>query len=149
MKYTDLRQHNYIGDKQAPSLRCFQFIWKLKDRDITPIGQYMNYQKFSNLQFRPLLKNFFRSIHIDLTDTSGEKIPVVSVGNARLVLMFKRACGIQFKPKRRYKMVASRQVQIPIFRGFDQQRGHGFGTLAQIVGRTAVPFLRRCIVPAA
>ena len=34
----------------------------------------MNYQTFSKLQFRPLLKNFFHSIHIDLRDTIGEKI---------------------------------------------------------------------------
>ena len=31
----------------------------------------MNYQTFSNLQFRPLLKISFHSIHIDLRDTSG------------------------------------------------------------------------------
>ena len=33
----------------------------------------MNYQTFSNLQFRPLLKNSFHSIQIDLRDTSGKK----------------------------------------------------------------------------
>ena len=48
----------------------------------------MNYQTFSNLQFRPLLKNSFHSIHIDLRDPSGEKIPFVSVGITRLVSMF-------------------------------------------------------------
>ena len=35
----------------------------------------MNYQTFSNLQLRPLLKNYFRSIHNDLRDPSGEKYP--------------------------------------------------------------------------
>ena len=44
----------------------------------------MNYHPFSNLQFRPLLKNSFHSIHIDFRDTSGEKIPFVSVGITRL-----------------------------------------------------------------
>ena len=34
----------------------------------------MNYQTFSNLQFRPLLIGSFRSIHIDLRDTSAEII---------------------------------------------------------------------------
>ena len=57
----------------------------------------MNYQTFSNLQFRPLLKNSFHSIHIDLRDdTSGKKIPFVSVGITRLVLMFRKVSGIQF-----------------------------------------------------
>ena len=57
----------------------------------------MNYQTFSNLQFRPLLKSSFHSIHsIDLRDTSGEKIPFVSVGITRFVLMFRKASNIHF-----------------------------------------------------
>ena len=46
-------------------------------------------------------------------------------------------------------MVASRQVEIPLCRGVGRQRGRGFGALAQVIGRTTTPFLRRCIVPAA
>ena len=45
-------------------------------------------------------------------------------------------------------MVASRQVEIPYYRGIGRQRGRGFGALAQVIGRTAVPFLRKYIVPA-
>ena len=40
-------------------------------------------------------------------------------------------------------MVASRQVEIPFYRGIDRQRGRGFGALAQVIGRTAIPFLRK------
>ena len=46
-------------------------------------------------------------------------------------------------------MVASRQVEIPYYRGVGRQRGRGFGALAQVIGRTAIPFLREYIVPAA
>ena len=46
-------------------------------------------------------------------------------------------------------MVASRQVEIPFFRGVGRQRGRGFGALAQVIGRTAIPFLRKYVVPAA
>ena len=46
-------------------------------------------------------------------------------------------------------MVASRQVEIPCYRGVGRQRGRGFGALAQVIGRTAIPFLRKYIVPAA
>ena len=59
-------------------------------------GQYMNYQTFNNQQFTPLLKKSFHSIHIDFRDTSGEKIPFVSVGITRLVLMFIKASNIHF-----------------------------------------------------
>ena len=46
-------------------------------------------------------------------------------------------------------MVGSREVEIPIYRGVGRQRGRGFGALAQVIGRTAIAFLRRYIVPAA
>ena len=73
MIYTDLIEYNIVGDTRAPLLRCFPFIPKLKSGDIITTGQFMNYQTFSNLQFRPLLKNSIHSIDIDLRDTSGEK----------------------------------------------------------------------------
>ena len=46
-------------------------------------------------------------------------------------------------------MVASRQVQIPFYRGVGRQHGRVFGALAQVVGRVAIPFLRKYFVPAA
>ena len=145
--YTDLIEYNIVGDTKAPMLRCFPFISKLKAEDNITTGQYMNYQTFSNLQFKPLLKISFHSIHFDLRDTSGEKIPFVSVGITRLVLMFRKASNIQFQPKRRYKMVAPRQVEIPYYRSVGRQRGRGFSALAQVSGRTEIPFLRKYIVP--
>ena len=46
-------------------------------------------------------------------------------------------------------MVASREVEIPYYRGVGRKRGRGFRALAQIIGRTAFPFLCKYIVPAA
>ena len=94
MIYTDLIEYNIVGDTKAPLLRCFLFISKLKSGDILTTGQYMNYQTFSNLQFRLLLKNSFYSVHVDLRDTSGERLPFVSVGITRIVLMFRKASNI-------------------------------------------------------
>ena len=45
-------------------------------------------------------------------------------------------------------MVASRQVEIPFYSGVDRQCGRDLGALAQIIRRTAVPFLRKFVVPA-
>ena len=46
-------------------------------------------------------------------------------------------------------MVASRQVEIPYYRAVGRQRGRGFGALAQVLERTAIPFLRKYVVPTA
>ena len=46
-------------------------------------------------------------------------------------------------------MVASREVEISYYRGVARQRRRGFGALAQVIGRTAIPFSRKYIVPAA
>ena len=46
-------------------------------------------------------------------------------------------------------MVASRQLEIPYYRGVGRQRERGFGALEQVIGRTAIPFLRKYTVPAA
>ena len=77
-------------------LHCFPFISKLKSGETITTGQYMDYQTFSNLQFRPLLKNSFHSIHIELRNTSSEKILFLSVGITHLVLMFRKASNIHF-----------------------------------------------------
>ena len=94
--YTHLIECNIVGDTKAPLLRCFPFVSKIKAGDILTTGQYMNSQTFSNQQFWPLLKNSFHSIHIDLRNTSGEKITFVSVGITRLVSMIRRASNIHF-----------------------------------------------------
>ena len=45
-------------------------------------------------------------------------------------------------------MVASKQVEIPYYRAVGSQRLRGFGALAQVIGKTAIPFLREYVVPA-
>ena len=46
-------------------------------------------------------------------------------------------------------MVASNTLELPYYKGIGRQRGHGFGALAQVIGKTAIPLLRKYIVPAA
>ena len=46
-------------------------------------------------------------------------------------------------------MVASRHVEIPYYTGVGRQRGRGFKALAQVIGKTVIPFLGKYIVPAA
>ena len=83
--YRDLIEYIIVGDTS-----------KLKTGDIITSGQYMNYQTFSNFRFRALLKNSFHNNHIELRDTSGEKVPFVYVAFTRLVLMFRKVSNIPF-----------------------------------------------------
>ena len=46
-------------------------------------------------------------------------------------------------------MVAQSSANFSIFRGHARQRGRGFGALAQTLGRTAIHFIKKYIVPAA
>ena len=46
-------------------------------------------------------------------------------------------------------MVAQSSANFSIFRGHARQRGRGFGALAQTLRRTAIPFIKKYIVPAA
>ena len=46
-------------------------------------------------------------------------------------------------------MVASNTLKLPYYKGIGRQRGRGFGALAQVIGRTAIIFLSKIIVPAA
>ena len=75
---TDLIEYNIVGFTKAPLLRYFPFTSKLKSGDMITTRQYINYQTFSNLQFRPLLKSSYYSIHIVLRDTSKNKRAVPS-----------------------------------------------------------------------
>ena len=96
MIYTDLIEYNIVGDTKTSLLRFFLFISKLQPGDNVTSGEYMSSQTLSNLQVRSLLKNFFQSFDLDLRDTNGEKIPVVSVGITRFALMLRKVSSIHF-----------------------------------------------------
>ena len=77
MIYSDIIECILVGDTKTPLLRCIPFISKVKKGDIISAGQYMNYQSFTNLQSKKLLKNYFHSIKIEQGGTTGGKIPCV------------------------------------------------------------------------
>ena len=128
---SDLIVYSIDGNTKVPLLRSFSLISKLKSGDILIAGHYKVSQTFGYRQVRPLLIQF---LHIFLIDTSSENLPFLSVGITRPVLTFKRASNIQFQQKRRFTMVASRQVQFPFYTDFDRERGRGSVHLHKILG---------------
>ena len=96
MVYTNLIEYNLVGVTKAPLQCYFLSFSKLRAGDIMTTGRHVNYKTFSNLLFRLKPKIFYPSNHIELRDTSVEKILFESVGVICLVLMFTRASNIQF-----------------------------------------------------
>ena len=45
-------------------------------------------------------------------------------------------------------MVASNTKELSYYKSIGRQRGRGFGALAHIIWRTAIPFVRKYVVPA-
>ena len=62
--------------------------------------------------------------------------------------MFRKASTIHFLPKRRYKRVASRQIEIPFYRGIGRQRRRRFGELAQVEFNYLETLAKTFIIPA-
>ena len=93
---SDIKEYNIIDDTKTPSLRCNPSISKVKEEDKISTGQFMNYQSFTNFYFIKLLKNSFHSINLELRDSTGEKVPFVSVGITRVVFLFRNFLKIFF-----------------------------------------------------
>ena len=149
MIYSDIVEYNKVGDTKAPLLQCFLFISKLKRGDIITTGQYMNYQTFSNLQFKPLLKNSFHSIHIDLRARLVKNYTLYLPVSLASFGCLERCPTFSSNTYGTTRWFASRQVEIPYYRGVGRQRGREFCAFAQVIGRTAIPLLCKYVVPAA
>ena len=53
MIYTDTIEYEIVGDTETLLLRFISFIsFKVKSGNIFSTGQYLNYQCFTNLQFK-------------------------------------------------------------------------------------------------
>ena len=70
---TDLVEYTIVGNRYILSLRCVSLIAKLNAGSILTAVEYLNYETFSDLQFKQLLRNCFFSFHIDIRFTSGEE----------------------------------------------------------------------------
>ena len=131
-----------LDDTKTPLFRCIPFISKVKSGDITSKGQYMNYQSFIKSQFKKLLKNSFHSINIELRDSTGEKIPFVSVGITRMVLLFRKISKNLFCFKIHTKWLLKSQ-QISVF--VEDMQGNVeevFELLDKLMGELQSPLLK-------
>ena len=83
MVYTDIVEHNIVGDTKAPLLRSFPFSHKSSSSS-------MSCTTFDQLQFRQLSRHNFHSIRIELRMPTGELVPFKAFGSTRVVLIFRK-----------------------------------------------------------
>ena len=96
---------------------------------------YMNYQTISSLQVRPLLKNSIHSFFIDLRDTRGDNT-FCNSGYYSTCFDVSKSFQLSFLTK-------------STLQGISRQREKCFSALAQVIGRTGLPLLRKFVSPAA
>ena len=142
MIYSDIIEYNIVGDTKTPLLRCIPFISKVKSGYITSTGQYMNYQSFTNLQFKKLLKNSFHSIKIELRDSTGEKSHLVSVGITGVVLLFRKISNNQFWFKLHTKWLLKIQLISLIFEDMQHSLEEVLELLHKLLGDLQSPLLK-------
>ena len=109
---TDLIENIVVGNINASLIPCIPFIAKVKTGDILTMRVKKKNPTFKKLQFTPLLKKFFNSFYIDLTNTIREKVPSLNIGTTWLLLLFRKPCKIHFKHYRCYNMAAWRQIEV-------------------------------------
>ena len=86
MVYTDIVEHDIVGDTKAPLLRSFPFSHKTDSSHSS-----MSCTTFDRLQFRRLSRHSFHSIRIELRTPTGELIPFKAFGSTRVVLIFRKS----------------------------------------------------------
>ena len=120
MMYTDLTEYKIVGNTKAPLLRWFFIISNNQLRN----WQHRNCCAFFTLYLKPLLKTSSHSVNFDWRNSCSTKVSFVSVGITRFALIFRKSSHKNFRQKTRPMMVASRQVDIPCYRGMSQQLGN-------------------------
>ena len=122
--YIDIIQYQTVGDAKAPLLRVIDSNRRIKNGSACSIEP--NHRKnFTNLDYKKLFTSSVQSISVQLRTETGRLVPFAGTGKVVLTSSF------------------------PHFSGHYRQRGSGFGALAAGIGRVAIPFARRVILPAA
>ncbi len=88
--YTDIIEHQIVGDTTAPLLRVIPLASKLKDNELSTTENSQTTHMFTEpLQFKKIQVYAFHSIHIALYGENGLLIPFDDVGRTSLTLLFR------------------------------------------------------------
>ena len=88
--YTDIIEHQIIGDTMAPLLRLIPLAGKMRNNEIAGSENTQVVKTFTvPLQFKKVQVNAFHSIQLDIYGENGELIPFVDSGRTSATLLFR------------------------------------------------------------
>ena len=88
--YTDIIEHQIIGDTLAPLLRLIPLTGKLKNNEITGAENTQVAKTFTiPMQFKKVQVNAFHSIQLEIYGENGKLIPFVDSGRTSATLLFR------------------------------------------------------------
>ena len=105
----------------------------------------MNYQSFTKIQLKKLLKNSFHIIKIELRDSTVEKVPFVFLGITQVVFLFRKISNIYFHSK----WLLKNQLISLFFEDMQDNVEEVLELLHKLLGELQSASLKECIVPAA
>lgn len=82
--YTDIIQHQIVGDIRAPLLRAVPFTWSANTSPSKTVAH-----TFQHLEFKRLSQNVIHTILIDLRSERGNRVSFLDVGHVSLTLFFR------------------------------------------------------------
>jgi hypothetical protein len=87
--YTDIIEHQIIGDTMAPLLRLIPLTGKFKNNEMTGTESTQVVKAFTMpLQFKKVQVNSFHSIQLEIYGENGKLIPFVDSGRTSATLLF-------------------------------------------------------------
>ena len=90
MVYSEIIEHQVIGDVLAPLLRSIPLVSKMKGAETSNTDVSQVTKTFAiPLQFKKVLLKSFHSIRIELYAENGELVPFLDIGRTALTLIFR------------------------------------------------------------
>ena len=80
-------QNEILGDSQTALLRAIPLSNFLSEH---PMEEHLNYQIFTNLQWRRIVKSSIQSITISLRSESAQFLPFLGRGRTNITLQFRQ-----------------------------------------------------------
>jgi hypothetical protein len=88
--YTDIIEHQIVGDTLAPLLRLIPLTGKLKNNEISTMENTQVSKSFSlPLQFKKIQATSFHSIQLQMYGENGKLLPFVDAGRTSATLLFR------------------------------------------------------------